>query len=155
MRARRIFAGILVWAGTWALAAGVATGCSSSTSGGSGTQGGGEGGATSETGAGSETGSGSDAGTGADGAEDSGAHDAPAPDALYGCAVQGSFGWTCTATTTGPDPTECTDPAFPDCFVGGQGAWCSSTCASATDCTGGAVDASCAPTSCNSKGYCK
>jgi hypothetical protein len=79
-----------------------------------------------------------------------------APDALYGaCAVKGSFGANCAATTSGPDPTDCTDPAFPDCFAGGQGAWCTKTCTSVTDCTSAAEDGGCAPSACNMKGYCK
>ena len=83
-------------------------------------------------------------------------HDGPSPDALYGaCAKQGSFGWPCTLTVTGPDPSECTDPNYPDCFAGGQGAWCTKTCTGTTDCTNGASDAGCVPTACNGKGYCK
>jgi hypothetical protein len=76
------------------------------------------------------------------------------PDALYGCAVTGSFGWPCTATTSGADPTDCTDPSYPDCFVGGQGAWCTKVCAGNGDCTA-LEDAGCAPASCNARGYCK
>src|SRR5271165_4261801 len=65
-----------------------------------------------------------------------GPHDGAAPGALYGgCAQQGSFGWPCHATATGPDTTDCTDPAYTDCFVGGQGAWCTKTCTTGTDCT--------------------
>jgi hypothetical protein len=110
----------------------------------------------------SDTGSSADTGSPADTAspEDvahtgDGPHDGGAPDALYGCASKGGFGWPCTAATTGPDPTDCTDPAYPDCFVGGQGAWCTKTCTGATDCTTGTEDAGCIPTACNGKGYCK
>jgi hypothetical protein len=105
---------------------------------------------------GSDTGTGADTSTGADtgATTDGGAHDGPPPDALYAaCATQGSFGWPCTAAATGPDPTECTDPDFPDCFVGGQGAWCTKTCATIASCTG--YDGGCVSTGCNGKGYCK
>jgi hypothetical protein len=86
-----------------------------------------------------------------------GPHDGAPPDALYGgCALQGSFGWPCHAMTTGPDTTDCTDPAYTVCFVGGQGAWCTKTCPGGpTDCTTGVEDAGCIPTTCNARGYCK
>ena len=69
--------------------------------------------------------------------------------------VKGSFGSTCAATVTGADPTDCTDPGYAECFVGGQGAWCTKLCKAATDCTTGGEDAGCQPTACNAKGYCK
>jgi hypothetical protein len=56
---------------------------------------------------------------------------------------------------SGPDTTDCTDPAYSVCFVGGQGAWCTKTCMAATDCTMGVEDAGCIPTNCNARGYCK
>jgi hypothetical protein len=82
----------------------------------------------------------------------------PPTTAYAECAAKGSFGWPCTATTSGPDPTDCTDPNFPDCFVGGQGAWCTASCATFGTCPpndqdGG--DAGCTPTACNARGYCK
>ncbi|MGO9714048.1 MAG: hypothetical protein ACLQBL_34655 [Polyangiaceae bacterium] len=83
----------------------------------------------------------------------------PPPTTGYAeCAVKGSFGWPCSLTTSGPDPTECTDPNFPDCFVGGQGAWCTASCATFGVCPpddqdGG--DAGCTPTACNARSYCK
>lgn len=161
MTQRLLFTILLLGAGAGSIAI-AASGCSSSTTPpGSGTHTGGSdsGNEGEDAGTGGETGSGADSGghdgaIGADGGgESDGSHDAPAPDALYGCAVMGSFGWTCTATATGPDPTECTDPNFPDCFVGGQGAWCTKTCASVSDCAddGGG----CTPSGCNTKGYCK
>jgi hypothetical protein len=108
------------------------------------------------------TGGGDDSGGGdasvADALEDhpgEGSHDGPPPDARYGnCEITGSFGSPCNLTATGPDPTDCTDPQYPICFVGGQGAWCTKTCANATDCTNGAEDAGCKPTGCNGRGYC-
>jgi hypothetical protein len=98
-----------------------------------------------------------DAGPTEDAFHPDGPRDGAAPDALYGCAVTGSFGSPCSATTSGPDPTDCTDPNYPDCFVGGQGAWCTKTCTpgSATDCTMGVEDAGCVPSACNARGYCK
>jgi hypothetical protein len=85
-----------------------------------------------------------------------GGHDGATAATTYGaCAVKGSFGWTCAATTSGADPTDCTDPSYPDCFVGGQGAWCTTACTSATDCTAVSSDAGCIPTACNTRGYCK
>lgn len=85
-----------------------------------------------------------------------GPHDGAAPDALYGeCARQGSFGWPCHLSATGTDTTDCTDPAYTECFVGGQGAWCTKTCMSNSDCTMGVEDAGCIPTACNARGYCK
>jgi hypothetical protein len=141
-----------------ALSLGLATGCSSS-SGGSSPPAGHDGGTASDTGTGADTASGTDSGGGggADAGMESspGEHDGAAPDALYGCAAKGSFGWPCTVSASGPDPTDCTDPNFPDCFVGGQGSWCTKTCTGTTDCTGSAEDAGCAPESCNTKGYCK
>ena len=42
-----------------------------------------------------------------------GPHDGAAPDALYGaCVLQGSFGWPCHASASGPDTTDCTDPNY-------------------------------------------
>jgi hypothetical protein len=83
----------------------------------------------------------------------------PAPTTVYGaCALQGSFGWPCSATTSGPDPTDCTDPNFPDCFVGGQGSWCTASCATFGVCPPGdqdGGDAGCTPSACNARGYCK
>jgi hypothetical protein len=106
---------------------------------------------TQDTGPSSDTGAPSDASQSGDGP-----HDGGAPDALYGaCATTGGFGWPCSATASGPDPTDCTDPSYPDCFVGGQGAWCTKTCGGNADCTTGARDAGCVPTTCNTKGYCK
>ncbi len=85
-----------------------------------------------------------------------GPHDGGAPDALYGaCALQGSFGWPCHLTASGPDPTDCTDPTYSECFVGGQDSWCTKTCTASTDCTTGVEDAGCIPTGCNARGYCK
>jgi hypothetical protein len=85
--------------------------------------------------------------------------DKAAPTTVYGaCAAPGSFGWPCTAPTSEPDPTECTDPNFPDCFVGGQGSWCTASCATFGVCPGGdqdGGDAGCIPTQCNARGYCK
>jgi hypothetical protein len=84
-----------------------------------------------------------------------GPHDGAPPDALYGaCALQGSFGWPCHATMTGPDTTDCTDPNYGDCFVGGQGAWCTKACTAPTDCTT-VEDAGCPLMTCNARGYCK
>jgi hypothetical protein len=106
---------------------------------------------------GQDTGTPPDTGTPLDDAHlGDGPHDGGAPDALYGaCAIKGGFGWPCTATASGPDPTDCTDPSYGDCFVGGQGAWCTKSCTAATDCTTGVEDAGCAPTGCNARGYCK
>ena len=85
--------------------------------------------------------------------------DKPAPLVAYGeCATNGSFGWPCSLTTSGPDTAECTDPNFPDCFAGGQGAWCTASCATFGTCPGrdeDAGDAGCLPTACNARGYCK
>lgn len=141
---RPILVSPLFWLASagFALALGFGFGCSSSSAGGGTTAG--EGGPSPDTGGGSpDTG----------GAADGGAHDAPAADALYGaCAVNAGFGWPCAAAATGPDAVNCTNPAFPVCFVGGQGAWCTKTCANPSECTS---DAGCTPTACNSKGYCK
>jgi hypothetical protein len=127
--------------GVAALSLGVAFGCSSSTS------------------APNAPSSDCEAGACADAAVDhpgdgNGTHDGPPPDALYACALPGSFGAPCTASASGPDPTACTDPTYPQCFVGGQGAWCTKLCTDASDCTA-TSDAGCAPTSCNARGYCK
>ena len=103
------------------------------------------------------------------GADDSGSLDTPgdathkddhvAPSTAYSaCAVQGSFGWPCSLTTSGPDPTECTDPNFPYCFSGGLAAWCTASCAQFGTCPGGdedGGDAGCVPSACNARGYCK
>lgn len=156
MRDRLVFTALLLGLVGATGAIGVA-GCSSSSSpSGSGEHEGTDSGGHADTGTAADTGGGGSDGGGSDGGTaDDASHDAPSPDALYGCAVTGSFGSTCNATTTGADPTECTDPNFPDCFVGGQGAWCTKTCSGTTDCTGVAEDAGCAPSSCNTKGYCK
>jgi hypothetical protein len=86
---------------------------------------------------------------------------------LYGaCATKGSFGWPCTETATGLDPTDCTDPNYPYCFVGGQGTWCTAlcdedagdnACLEAADASGatGLDGGGCIPSACNAKGYCK
>lgn len=74
------------------------------------------------------------------------------------CAVRGSFGWPCSLTASGPDTAECTDPNYPQCFVGGQGAWCTASCAEFGTCPGpeaDAGDAGCVPSACNARGYCK
>jgi hypothetical protein len=74
------------------------------------------------------------------------------------CAAKGSFGWPCGLDASGPDPTTCTDPNFPDCFVGGQSAWCTASCATFGICPGGdqdGGDAGCVPVACNARGYCK
>ena len=85
-----------------------------------------------------------------------GPRDGAPPDAQDGaCARMGSFGWPCHLTTSGPDTTDCTDPAYGDCFVGGQGAWCTKMCANPSECTSGVEDAGCIPTTCNARGYCK
>ncbi len=87
------------------------------------------------------------------------ADEKPPPTAVYGeCALKGSFGWPCSSTTSGPDPTDCTDPNFPDCFVGGQGSWCTASCATFGVCPQPAEDggdAGCIPSACNARGYCK
>jgi hypothetical protein len=84
--------------------------------------------------------------------------DQPAPDTTYACAVEGGFGWSCSRTVSGPDPAECTDPRFPICFAGGQGARCTAACGdagvAACPIPSGA-DAGCVPTDCNARGYCK
>src|SRR5208282_5432797 len=55
--------------------------------------------------------------------------DGATPVALYSaCMVKGSFGYPCVAAASGLDPTDCTDPNYPYCFVGGQGAWCTAGC---------------------------
>jgi hypothetical protein len=101
---------------------------------------------------------GDDASTGSDAPIDhpgEGSHDGPPPDAIYGCALPGSFGAQCTLAATGLDTKECTDPEYPQCFVGGQGAWCTKTCTGTPDCLTGIEEAGCAPTGCNGRGYCK
>ena len=156
MRSRSFLPFVSLLAGSIAVALATVAGCSSNSGSPSPPAGGCDGAACADTGTGAETSGGNDAGAGADAFEAGpGEHDGAAPDALYGCATQGSFGWTCTASTTGPDPTDCTDPSYPDCFVGGQGAWCTKTCLQTSDCTSGAEDAGCVPSSCNTKGYCK
>jgi hypothetical protein len=103
---------------------------------------------------------GADAGESADAGDHNGdgghVDDGATPGTLYSaCAVQGSFGWTCTQPNA-IDTINCTDPKFPYCFGGGQGYWCTADCADAgftAAClaeTGG-----CQPTACNAKGYCK
>lgn len=147
--------------GLASLALAVGIGCSSSSSG-TGMPSGCQGSACLEAGASADTGAlpdvtpVPDGGTGFD-AEGDGPHDGAAPDALYGaCAVMGSFGWPCKLTASGADPTDCTDPAYPQCFVGGQGAWCTKLCpGGSSDCTTGGEDAGCVPTQCNGRGYCK
>jgi hypothetical protein len=84
----------------------------------------------------------------------------PAPETVYAeCAINGSFGWPCTLDASGPDPVECTDPQFPDCFAGGQSSWCTASCAQFGVCPAPADqdggDAGCAPVACNARGYCK
>jgi hypothetical protein len=139
---RPLLSSPLFWLASVSVAVAIGFGCSSSSSGPTTTTG-----PDGSTG-GADTGGGADAGGGGDGA-----HDGPAPDALYGaCAVKGSFGWPCSAADSGPDPTDCTDPNFPDCFVGGQGSWCTSSCTVLADCS---TDAGCVITGCNSKRYCK
>lgn len=140
MTTRRLVSSPLFWSATAVSALAIGFGCSSSSSGGGSTN--------------------VDASTPADASPDTGgggdgAHDGPSPDAQYGaCAIKGSFGSPCHATTSGPDTTDCTDPSYPQCFVGGQGAWCTKACTQASDCTAGASDAGCVPIGCNSKGYC-
>ncbi len=156
---RKILASPVFWLAAAGSSIALAFGCSSSSSSGSsGSSGSGGDAATSgDTG---NTGDGGDGGDGGVGVEDGhvadGPHDGAAPDALYGaCAALGSFGASCTAAATGPDPTECTDPNFSVCFVGGQGAWCTKACTGLPDCTNGASDAGCIATGCNARGYCK
>jgi hypothetical protein len=155
VKSRFVVAYVVLCVGAAGVAVATAAGCSS---GSNEPQGSGcTGGACADSGSSAEGGGTGDAGGGSDVEHlGDGPHDGAAPDALYGaCAVQGSFGWPCTASTSGPDPTDCTDPNYPDCFVGGQGTWCTKTCTGNTDCTTGAEDAGCAPTSCNGRGYCK
>lgn len=138
----------LFWLASAGFAGALGFGCSSSSS--SPTTTGADGGA-GDTGGGGTDGGGIDAASQGDAA-----HDGGAPDALYGaCAVKGSFGWPCTAAATGPDPTDCTDPNFPDCFVGGQAGWCTNRCTGLADCTDGGAATGCVPTGCNGRGYCK
>jgi hypothetical protein len=162
MRTRPLLASPALWIGAVATAAALAFGCGSSSSGtpeptGPTKDGGCQGAACVDAGPGADTGSSNpDAGEGPDVHEADGSRDGAAADALYGCAATGSFGWRCSASTTGPDPTDCTDPIYPDCFVGGQGSWCTKACpGGAADCTMAAEDAGCAPTACNARGYCK
>jgi hypothetical protein len=83
----------------------------------------------------------------------------PPPTTAYDeCAARGSFGWPCNAEASGPDPSECTDTNFSECFVGGQGAWCTASCATFGVCPGSdqdGGDAGCVPVACNARGYCK
>jgi hypothetical protein len=84
--------------------------------------------------------------------------DQPAPSATYACALEGGFGWLCTLDASGPDPGECTDPRFPICFAGGQGARCTAECgdggvAACPAASGGGTG--CIPSDCNARGYCK
>lgn len=96
--------------------------------------------------------------------------DGASPASVYAaCALQGSFGWPCSianasnADAAGQsavlDPTDCSDPNYPYCFLGGQGSWCTAPCtlmSVATTCN--VEDAGCAPrtdTTCNAKGFCK
>ncbi len=84
--------------------------------------------------------------------------DQAAPVITYGaCALKGSFGWPCTLDASGPDPLECTDPIFPDCFAGAQGGRCTVLCGDAgfAGCPIVAADAGCVPSDCNARGYCK
>jgi hypothetical protein len=91
--------------------------------------------------------------------------DGATPFALYAaCAVKGSFGYPCDAAASGTDTTDCTDPNYPECFVGGQGSWCTALCGGdAAVCLAAAADAGatgldgggCIPTACNMQGYCK
>lgn len=135
------------WIATAGMTLAIGFGCSSSSSSPT-TTGGCDGGACADTSTPADGGTDTSTGGG------DGSHDAPAADALYGqCALKGGFGWPCTLSATGPDPTDCTDPNYPDCFVGGQGGWCTKTCTGLADCAGG--DAGCVPTACNNKGYCK
>ena len=150
MKPRSLLASPLPWLAAASIPA-MALGCSSSS---------GPPGSTS-----SDASTGSDANTATDSADagstpdashpGEGGHDGGAPDALYGCANRGGFGWPCTAAMSGADPTDCTDPGYPDCFVGGQGAWCSKACTATSDCTTVVEDAGCTPASCNMRGYCK
>jgi hypothetical protein len=155
----RTLTAVAIALGSSSMLAFAAYGCSSSSGGvptgpcqGPGCQ---DSGGQQDTGMQQETGGPSDAGMMSDHVGD-GPMDGQPPDALYGgCALQGSFGWPCHATMSGPDTTDCTDPAYTECFVGGQGAWCTKTCTGATDCTTGVEDAGCKPMSCNARGYCK
>ena len=80
-----------------------------------------------------------------------------APSVTYACALEGGFGSPCTLAVSGPDTAECTDPRFPDCFVGGQGGRCSAACGDGgiAACPVVAAGAGCVPTECNARGYCK
>jgi hypothetical protein len=85
----------------------------------------------------------------------------PPPSVTYGvCALQGGFGWPCTAEASGPDPSECTDPRFSVCFVGAQSARCTADCADGSFTACPQLDADtpevgCVPTDCNARGFCK
>jgi hypothetical protein len=59
-------------------------------------------------------------------------------------AAPGTFGATCTSDS------DCTDPVYNKCFIGGQQSFCSKPCSTASDCPN-------PPTSgvCNMKGLCK
>lgn len=151
-----------LWSVSFACAATFGVACSSSSGSGSPPPSGCDGALCIDTGVPADTGA-SQADTGATNEGDSGAadsghpdeHDSAAPDALYGaCAVTGSFGWSCAASATGADPADCTDPNYPDCFVGGQGSWCTKACIANGDCVA-IEDAGCVPSACNMKGYCK
>jgi hypothetical protein len=155
MSHRILFASVAL-ALTSAAAIAMAVGCSSSSSSGPAAQGGCEGGACQDSASTQDTGASGDTGGSSDAFTADGSHDGGAPDALYGaCTLTGGFGWPCTESTSGADPTDCTDPNYGQCFVGGQGAWCTKTCAGPTDCTTGTEDAGCIPTTCNARGYCK
>jgi hypothetical protein len=166
MTRRSLLVHALLLTGSTSMAVGLAIGCSSSTVGPSACSGtacedantaadtsiadtgnGGDTGSPAETGA-------SDAGTESDVVGD-GPRDGASPTSLYGaCALMGSFGWPCTLTASGADPAECTDPNYSQCFVGGQGAWCTKLCTGNGDCTA-VEDAGCVPTECNARGWCK
>ena len=155
----------LLCVGSASAAVAMAIGCSSSSSGPTPCSGTAcvDANTTSDTGA-MDTGTSADSATVDTGESDSGTEsdvvgdgprDGASPTSMYGaCAVMGGFGWPCTLTTSGADPTDCTDPNYPQCFVGGQGAWCTKLCTGNTDCTA-MEDAGCAPTQCNARGYCK
>jgi hypothetical protein len=175
MNKPRLFASPAAWFITSLVALGVAVGCSSSTSeppGGNGSNtsctagstlsctcadgtagtkkcgdatctscaasNGGDGGSSSHVDGGAGTGEG-DGGHVNDGAP---------PSQLYADAAKGSFGWPCAFE--GTDPTDCTDPEYPTCFVGGQGSWCTHVCDAGAQCGS-------PPTSgqCNARGFCK
>jgi hypothetical protein len=152
MRTRPLLTSPALWIGAAVTAVALAFGCSSSSSPGSPgptNDGGHDAGPTTDGGSMPDV-------SQADVFRADGAHDGGAPDALYGaCALTGGFGWPCSAAKSGADPTDCTDPNYPQCFVGGQAAWCTKTCTSVTDCTTGLEDAGCVPTACNGQHFCK